>query len=162
MQRVFIGILRLAMAVAVLAGLYGQIIVIPTTADDMVQQFRPYAPYEVPYVTVAILGVACLQAAFVAVWMLLGLVRREAIFTSRTFRWIDTIIVATLVATVLAFGVTAHLAVGNVPSPGDGMEMIGALGMAAVGTCAAAAFAMLMVIIRDLVHKATDLRTAAA
>lgn len=113
-----------------------------------------------PYATVAILGVACVQATFVAVWMLLGLVRRDTIFTARAFRWIDTIIGAAGVATLLAFGVAGHLAVGNVPSPGDGMEMIGAMGGAGAG--AGVAFLMLMVIIRGLFRKAADLQAAVA
>lgn len=94
MNRLFIGILRIGLGLAVLIGLYGQIIVIPTTAHDMVEQFHPWGPYAVPYAIVAILGVLCVQVALVAVWMLLGLVRRDLIFTARAFRWIDTVTVA--------------------------------------------------------------------
>jgi hypothetical protein len=93
--------------------------------------------------------------------MLLGLVRRETIFTPRAFRWVDTIIGASLLTALLAFGIGVHLVLGNIPSPSDGMEIIGAIGMAIVGTGAALAFAMLMVIIRSLLHKATDLQSAA-
>lgn len=162
MHRLIIALLRLGLAGAVLVGLYGQIIVIPTTAYDMVQRFRPWAPYAVPYATVAILGVACVQVALVAVWMLLGLIRRDLIFTPRVFRWIDTIIAAAGVATLLAFGVAGHLAVGDIPAPGDGMQMIGAMGGAGAGACAGVAFIMLMAVIRGLFRKATDLQTLAA
>ncbi|MER7399108.1 DUF2975 domain-containing protein [Streptomyces sp. NPDC000151] len=64
----------------------GRIVVIPSTAADAadeVEQFPAYAPYAIPYVVVATLGVACVQVALVAVWGLLGMVRHGAIFTPR-------------------------------------------------------------------------------
>lgn len=162
MQRLFIGILRAGIGLAILIGLYGQIIVIPTSAADAVGQFPPYAPYAVPYIIVAILGVACVQAALAATWMLLGLVRRDAIFTARAFRWLDVITGASITATLLALGVAAHLTLADIPSPGDGMQIIAAAGGALAGAATGAAFAMLMAIIRGLFRKATGLRTATA
>ncbi|WP_051871323.1 DUF2975 domain-containing protein [Streptomyces sclerotialus] len=60
--------------------------VIPTTAADEVDRFPPYAPFAAPYVTVAIVGTACVQDALVAVLMPLTMVQRGAIFTARAFR----------------------------------------------------------------------------
>lgn len=120
--------------------------VIPTTAADEVDRFPPYAPFAAPYVTVAIVGVACVQVALAAVWMLLTMTERDAIFTPRAFRWVDIIIGSSIVATLLAIGVTGHLALAEIPSPIDGMDVIGALlaAMACVGV--GAAFAMLVVV----------------
>ncbi|MGH3379941.1 MAG: DUF2975 domain-containing protein [Actinoallomurus sp.] len=155
-------VLQLGIIAVFLAGLFGQIVVLPTTASDEVAQFPPYEPYAVPYVTVAIIGVICVQIALVAMWMLLGLVRHDALFSPRAFRWVDLIIGCSAACTVLAAGVTVHLLVADIPSPSDGMELIGAFGAAALGTGAGVAFIMLMVIMRGLLRKATQLQTEMA
>ncbi|MCG0285534.1 DUF2975 domain-containing protein [Streptomyces sp. PSAA01] len=162
MHRLFIVALRAGIVAAILAGLFGQIVVIPTTAADEVDRFPPYAPFATPYVTVAIVGVACVQIALVAVWMLLAMVRRGAIFTPMAFRWVDAIIGSAVVATLLAVGVTGHLALTDIPSPDDGMEVIGALGGAVVAVGMGVSFAMIMVIMRSLLRKATDLQSEMA
>ncbi|MBO8194182.1 DUF2975 domain-containing protein [Streptomyces oryzae] len=163
MHRLFIAALRAGIAAAILAGFFGQIVVIPTTAANEVDRFPPYAPFAAPYVTVAILGVACVQVALAATWMLLTMVRRDAIFTPRAFRWVDTIIGAAIVATLLALGVAGHLAVAEIPSPNsDGMELIGATASALMCVGAGASFVMLVVIMRGLLRKATDLQTEIA
>jgi hypothetical protein len=162
MHRLFIAALRTGIVTAILLGLFGQIVVIPTTAADEVDRFPPYAPYATPYVTVAILGVACVQVALVATWMLLDMVRRGAIFTPRAFRWVDIIIGSSVVATLLAIVVTGHLAMASIPSPDDGMEVISAFFAAIASAGVGASFAMLIVIMRGLLRKATDLQTEIA
>ncbi|MFE1175434.1 DUF2975 domain-containing protein [Streptomyces sp. NPDC058773] len=162
MHSFYITALRAGIATAISFGLFGQTVVIPTTAADEVDKFPPYAPFAVPYVTVAILGIACIQVALAAVWMLLTMVQRDALFTSRAFRWVDLIIGSSIVATLLAIGVTVHLALTDIPSPNDGMELIGALGAAVASVGVGASFAMLIVIMRSLLHKATDLQTEIA
>ncbi|MFF8833165.1 DUF2975 domain-containing protein [Streptomyces sp. NPDC015131] len=162
MPHVFIGILRAGIIAAILFGLFGQAVVIPTAAADEVDRFPPYAPFATPYVTVAILGIVCVQVALVAVWRLLSMVEVDSIFTSRAFRWVDVIIGSSLVATLLAVGVSGHLALADIPFPDDGMEALGALA-AAVGTAAVgASFVMVMVIMRGLLRKATHLQTEIA
>ncbi|MFB7915580.1 DUF2975 domain-containing protein [Streptomyces sp. NPDC056061] len=159
MNRLFISMLRAGIVAAVLVGLFGQVVVIPTTAADEVDAFPPYAPFAVPYATVAIVGVACVQVALVAVWMLLSMARRGAVFTPLAFRWVDTIIGSSVVATLLALGVTGHLALATIPSPDDDdMAVLGALGAAITSVCVGAAFAMLVSILRSLLRKATDLQ----
>ncbi|MGW7351596.1 DUF2975 domain-containing protein [Streptomyces sp. NPDC054784] len=162
MNGAVVSTLRAGVALALLAGLFGQAVVIPTTAADEVDRFPPYGPYELPYVTVAVLGVACVQVALVATWVLLGMVRRDALFTPRAFRWVDMIIGASAAATLLALGVTGHLLVADIPSPDDGMELLGALFTAAAGTGVGAGFALLVVVMRGLLHKATHLQTELA
>jgi len=159
MHRYFTPLLRAAVAMAVLVGFFGQFAVIPGMAADEVALFPPYAPFAVPYVTAAIIGVACVQVALLAVWMLLAMVQRDAMFTERAFLWVDVVIGSTVAATLLTAGVTVHLFVWDIPSPDDGMGLLGALGAAFVTTCAGASFAMLLVLMRGLLRKATDLQT---
>ncbi|XKK41445.1 DUF2975 domain-containing protein [Nocardiopsis sp. ARC36] len=159
MHRYLTLLLRAAIAMVLLLGLFGQFVVIPGAAADEVAYFPPYAPLQVPYVTVAILGVACVQVALIAVWALLGMVERDAIFDGRAFVRVDVVIGATVVATLLTAGVTVHLFVAEIPSPDDGMDLFAALGAAFVTTCAGTVFSMVLVLMRGLLRKATDLRT---
>lgn len=158
MHRLVILVLRACLLGAFVVGLFGQTVVIPTTAADEVDQFPPYAPYAAPYVAVAVVGVACVQAVLVATWMLLGMVRRGAIFTPRAFRWVDVTIVASVVATLLSLGVAGHLLLAPVPSPTDGMDLLGALGGALVCAVVGAAFALLVGVLRGLLRKAIEMR----
>ncbi|MDA3646642.1 DUF2975 domain-containing protein [Saccharopolyspora indica] len=162
MHSFIITALRIGIVGAIAAGLFGQIVVIPTTAADEVELFPPYAPLAVPYATAAIIGVACVQIVLVAAWMLLAMVQRDAIFSSRAFRWVDAIIGATLLATLVAAGVAGHLAVAEIPSPDDGMAVIGALGAATACVGVGASFAMVVVIMRNLLRKATEMKTEIA
>ena len=162
MHRTLIAVLRVGIAAALLMGLFGQLVVIPTTAADEVDLFPPYAPYAGPYVTIAILGVLCVQVGLFAVWMLLSMVERESVFTPRAFRWVDTIIGSASVATLLASGIAVHLAVAEIPSPGDGMDVEGALATAVAGVGTGAAFVMLVVVLRGLLRKATELQSEMA
>ncbi|MEU3653555.1 DUF2975 domain-containing protein [Streptomyces sp. NPDC032161] len=162
MNRLFIVALRVGIVAAIVLGLFGQIVVVPTTAADEVDRFPPYAPFAAPYVTVAIVGIACVQVALIAVWMLLAMVRRDAIFTPRAFRWVDVIIGSSALATLLAIGVAGHLALADIPAPNGNMDIISALAAAIAGVGVGAAFAMLVVIMRGLLRKATDLQTEIA
>lgn len=159
MHRFFIAVLRLGIAAVLLAGLFGQVLVIPNTAADEVENFPPYEPFAVPYATVAILGVACVQVALVAMWMLLGMIGRKAIFSPRAFRWVDVVIGSSVAATLLALGAAGHLMFASIPEPpGQDMALLGALGAAVVCVGAGAAFSMLVVILRGLLRKAADLQ----
>jgi hypothetical protein len=161
MHRLLIATLRLGIAAAILVGLFGQVVVIPAMAADEIDRFPAYEPLAAPYMTIAILGVACAQVALAAAWMLLTMVRRGALFTPAAFRWVDTVIGASSAATLLALGVSGHLAFGDVPAP-DSMTAFGNLVAAVVCVGAGAAFTMFMLVMRGLLGKATDLETEMA
>ncbi len=160
MSKFFTIVLRAGIGAVIFFGLFGQIIVIPTTLSDMEGVTYPIGPINEIYTAVGILGVACVQVALVALWMLLAMVERESIFSPRAFRWIDTIIGAALAATLLAFATAAHLTFA--PSRVDGMDTLslwlGSIVCVGVGV----AFMMLMVVMRGLLRKATNLETEMA
>ncbi|MFE7484427.1 DUF2975 domain-containing protein [Streptomyces sp. NPDC057552] len=162
MHSLLVGILRIGIAAAVLFGLFAQAVIIPTTAADEVDLFPPYEPYALPYVIASILGVACVQVALGATWMLLSMVERNAIFTRSAFRWVDMIIGAAAVATVIALAAAVHLTFDTIPSPDDGMDAEGALLAALACAAVGAAFSMLVVIMRTLLGKATEMQTELA
>ncbi|MER5934210.1 DUF2975 domain-containing protein [Streptomyces sp. NPDC002054] len=162
MHRLFIAVLRGGIATAILFGLFGQFVIIPTTAADEVDRFPPYAPYALPYTVVAIAGVACVQVVLAAAWRLLTMVERDGIFSPAAFRWVDTIIGSTIAATLLTLTVTCHLMLANIPSPEDGMELISALAAATATTGIGACLVMLIVIMRSLLRKATNMKSELA
>lgn len=151
--------LRTGVVLAIVIGLFGQIVVIPVTIADEAARFPPYERIVVPYTIMGILGVACVQAALGAVWMLLGMLRRDVILSPGAFLWVDVIIGSSLVATLLTAGVTVHLAVTDMPFENGNMEAVGTLGAAFLITAVGAAFAMLIILLRGLLRKATDLQT---
>ncbi|MFB8415187.1 DUF2975 domain-containing protein [Streptomyces albidoflavus] len=158
MHPILTTLLRAAVVVVLAVGLFGQVVVIPTTAADEAELFPPYAPYAVPYAVLAVLGVACVQVTLVAVWRLLGMARHGALFAPRAFRWVDVVIVSSVAATVLAAGVAAHLLVAEIPSPDGGMGVESALAATVTAAGAGASFAMVTVIMRSLLRKATELQ----
>lgn len=162
MPRVVVTLLRIAVVIAVLVGIYAAVIVIPTTAADDVAQYPPYAPYRVPFVTAAVLAIAGLIGALVAGWMLLSMISRDLIFTARAIRWVDVAIGCVGFASAVAAAVTVDLFVSDVPSPGDGMELIGTIMMAGFCTVLGATFTLLLVLLRHLLRKAADQRSELA
>ncbi|TQM14770.1 DUF2975 domain-containing protein [Pseudonocardia kunmingensis] len=104
----------------------------------------------VAYSAFGIAAVACVEVLLAALWVLLSMVRRDAIFDERAFRWVDVISVAGLVAAVLVAGLCAHA--GEVDDA-PGLVLIGGgIGLSGV------AFALLMVVMRGLLRSATVLR----
>jgi hypothetical protein len=102
------------------------------------------------YSALGIAAVACVEVALVALWVLLSMVRRGAIFDERAFRWVDVISVAGLVAALLVAALCAHA--GEIDDA-PGLVLIGGgIGLSGV------AFALLMVVMRGLLRTATVFR----
>jgi Protein of unknown function (DUF2975) len=156
MNRAFVIALRVFLVIIFAIGIFGQTFVIPTIATSAAQQFPEFAYLQVPYSILAILAVACIQVAIVAVWMLLSMVRAEAIFSERAFRWVDVIIGSGIVASVLALGVEIHL-LGFTGAGGPGPFIVLTGGV--IGGVAAVLF---VVVMRGLLRKATALESELA
>lgn len=73
-------------------------------------------------------------------------------------RWVDPAIGCGGFASLIAAAVTVHLMLAEIRSPGDGMEIIGAIAMS--GFCAGigTTFMLLLVLLRHLLHKAVEQR----
>lgn len=163
MNKFFIAILRLGISATFLAGLFGQIVVVPTAAADYAHVWPGFRPHETFYVTLTILGIVCVQLVLAAAWVLLGMIERDAIFNDRAFLWLDVIIGATGAATLIAVAVAGHLLFANIPEPpGQDMALLGTFGAVVLCVGAGAAFAMIVAILRGLLRKATDLQTEMA
>ncbi|GAA2271332.1 DUF2975 domain-containing protein [Glycomyces scopariae] len=159
MNAFLILMLRMALAAAFLAGLFGQARVVPNSLAEEIT--RQYNPMQVDALTTAaVLGIACVQAVLVAGWFLLGMIDRNAIFSPRAFLWVDVVIWATVAATVLTLGTAVYFTA--TARALDEMHYLGAMGSFAVCAGFGACFAMLMVIMKGLLRKATELQTEMA
>lgn len=159
MPRILVVPLQAFLAVAFLAGLYAQIVVIPVTAADQVELFPPYAPFRVPLVTAAIAFVACGQVALGGLSMLLLRASRGTVFQPSALTWANVVVGAVVAATAVTTGVFGYVTLADIPSPTDGMDIIGVwLGTAAAAAAGTTA-ALLLFAGRHLLVKAIGLRT---
>lgn len=104
-----------------------------------------------PLTVVAILVIACVQVVIVCTWHLLTMVAEDRIFTTGSLRWVDVIIAAMGVGWLLVAGVLVGLApVWDDP----GAPLVLTLLLLGSGACG-----LLMLVMRELLRQATDLRT---
>jgi hypothetical protein len=153
MNRLAVLGLRILLVLLFIAGLFPQLVVIPSAAAQ-IEKFYPDRGYlELPYTVLGILAVACGQVAIIAIWMLLSRVRRGAIFTERAFLWVDVIIWCGVVATGLVAFVEFHsLGAEDIGNPPVGIFLTGSV-------VAGAAFVLLMIVMRGLLRTATTLQS---
>lgn len=107
-------------------------------------------------VAVVVAGVLCIEAVLVATWRLLSLVRDDALFSGdhRSDLWVDVAIGAFVFGAVLAaVGAVASLVALPAPLP--------ALAFALV-TVASATLALIVVVMRRLLHLAVEQRSELA
>ena len=147
MSRLVIRALRVLLVLIALGALAGQVLIVVAVATHPDVDATDRA---VSYAVIAVAAVACLEAVLVALWVLLAMVSRDAIFHERAFRWVDVISVAGLVAALLLAALCVH--VGELDDA-PGLVLIGG-GVGIVGT----AFALLMVVMRGLLRSATVFR----
>jgi hypothetical protein len=147
MSRLVILALRVLLVLIALGALGAQVLLIVLVATHPEADLADPA---VLYVMLGVAAIACVELALGALWVLLAMVRRGAIFDERAFRWVDVIAVAGLVAAVLVAALCAHA--GELDDA-PGLVLIGGgVGMGGI------AFALLMVVMRGLLRSATTLR----
>jgi Protein of unknown function (DUF2975) len=156
MNRAFVIALRVLLVIMFASGLFGQILLIPVISGSEAALFPEFAYLQVPYSILAILAVACVELALIAVWVLLSMVRREAIFSERAFRWVDVIIGSGIAGTLLTLGVEVQmLGFTHAGGPAAVLALTG-------GVIGGTATVLLVVVMRGLLRKATALQSELA
>ena len=136
--------------VILLISLVGQIVVIPVLAAETVAQF-PEAEYlRVPGILGCVAIVLCVQVAMVCIWRLLSMVATSRVFHASAFAMVSVMIGCGAAATILFFVAFVVLSAANVMNQG----LIILLGAGFVGGLG---FSMLLVVMRGLLRKATQL-----
>ncbi len=110
MQTLALRALKPLIVVLFLGGVFGQAWIVPFMAYSIAVDV-PDIPAAILYGAAGIAAVACVQVAMVALWKLLTMVDRDAIFSRDAFRWVDLIVTSGWIASGLCFAVAAYHAV---------------------------------------------------
>lgn len=152
MNRITIVSLKALIGVLLALLLLCQVAVVPAIASQMADRIPPLAYLQWPGVIAAAVFVLCLQAALGCVWRLLTLTREGVIFNARAFRYVDVILAAIVVATVVVLG--SLVVITNAGAATPSLALLGVLGVV-VGSM----LALLVVVLRGLLRKATQLES---
>lgn len=145
MSKATIAVLRVVIAVALLGSLVVQLVIAPLLWIDLSSEALWG---RIALIGILVAGVATLQVFGICVWILLTKVRRGSIFSESSFRPVNVIIGAILVATALAWILAALLAPGGT-APGV-VALIGGAGVVLAG------MALLVVVMKALLRQAID------
>lgn len=148
MSPVVIGALRALLVLIALGALAGQVAIVVAVVLGLLE--GGVSSVAMLYAVLGVAALAALEVGLVALWVLLAMVRRGAIFDDAAFRWVRVVTVAGLVAALLVATVCVHY--GEIDDA-PGMVLIG--GGVAVG---GSAYALLMLVMRGLLANATGLR----
>ena len=115
MGRLTIHALRIVLAAGLAGSLFVQVVMVPLLAIDLDE-----APsgVRIPVIVIVLLGIVTIQVTMGCVWRLLTMVRRGTVFSHAAFRYVDVVIGAAVVASVLTFGLGVTLAPGEAVAPG--------------------------------------------
>ncbi|WP_394613209.1 DUF2975 domain-containing protein [Lentzea sp. JNUCC 0626] len=154
MSRAVVFFLQALLAFAFLCGLFAQVAVIPATAANEVENFPPYESVRVPLVVLAIVFVACLQLLAVALGGMLHRAGQGTVFESGALTWTSVAISALAAGAVVLAGLFVYVTFTDIPSPADGMEVLGLWMGSGAGTVAAIGVALLVVVGRQWLGRA--------
>lgn len=143
--------LRILLVTVFIGSLVIQAVILPLLSLEAAYELPEVSYLRIPYLILTIAIVACVQVTLVAVWALLSMVRKNAIFSDRAFRWVDVIIGAALTASVITVGILVHL-LGFVQA-GPPAVVLALFATATVGLTVA----LLVVVMRGLLRQATTL-----
>ena len=143
--------LRILLIVVFVGSLAIQAVILPLFSWEAARELPEVAYLRIPYLALTIAMVACVQAALVAVWALLGMVRKRVIFNARALRWVDVIIAAGLIGSLIAGGILIHLTVFI--NAGPPVVVLALFAVATVGLTVS----LLVVVMRGLLRQATTL-----
>jgi len=147
MRRATIISLKALIAVLLALLLICQVWFVPVYAAR-VAGMNPEAEFlMIPGDIIAVVFVACMQVVLICVWRLLSMVRESSIFSEGAFAWVDVILGAVVLATVLILGSLIGLMVLNMVPPA-------AFILGILGTVIGSGLALLVVVMRGLLHSA--------
>ena len=147
MGNLTIYILRAVIAISLIGSLVVQTVVLPLIWADLESEGAAM-PGRVAFVMILGLGVLTMQIFAVCVWRLLTLIRKDAVFSRRAFRYVDVIIGAIAAAAALTFALAVLLAPGGVAP--------GIVGLICGASCVLMGMALLVVVMRRLLVQAID------
>lgn len=139
--------LRIVLAMVLAGSLFVQAVMVPLLAVDLGDAGADLVRVRIPVIVIVILGIATIQVTVVCVWRLLTMVRRGTVFSHAAFRYVDIVIGAAAVASLLTFGLGVTLAPGEAVAPGI-VLLIGGVAVMAAG------IALIVLVLRMLLAQA--------
>jgi len=147
--------LRIVLALALAGSVFVQAVMVPLLAIDLSEDFSSdVADVRIPLIGIVLLGIVTIQVTMVCVWRLLTMVRRGTVFSHAAFRYVDVVIGATAVASLLMFALGVVLAPGEAVAPGI-VLLIGGAAVLIAGV------ALVVVVLRMLLAQAVARDTEA-
>lgn len=158
MSKIVTIVLRVLIVLFFLITLLGQFFVIPGVINDIRQWAPEFGHLAIPYGGAAFLALICVEVVLAAIWILLGMVRSDVVFTERAFRWVNVIIWATWIAVGMTLIPLLTMLFDSSGTAGSPPAFLFVLLAFFGGT----AFALLMTVMRALLRQATDARAELA
>ncbi|GEA86792.1 DUF2975 domain-containing protein [Cellulomonas cellasea] len=155
MGRMAVLALRVVIVLMFAAMLVLQAAMLPLLSVDPGGEVGELTHLRWPIVVICFLAVAMVEVALVCLWRLLTMVRRDTVFSTAAFRYVDVVIGAAVVGSVLALALGVLLAPGEAVAPG----IVLLIGVGAVGGLG---IALLVLVMRALLAKAVALDTTAS
>lgn len=145
MEKLTIGVLKAVIALSLLGSLAVQCVLLPVIWIDMAQS-EVLLWGRITLIAIFGLGVLTMQVFAVCVWRLLTLVRKGAVFSAKSFRYVNLMIGAFACASALTFLLAVVLAPGDVAP--------GLIGLICGVSLVLAGIALLVVVMRRLLIQA--------
>lgn len=111
MGRIAVVALRVVLAMLIAGSVFVLAVMVPLLAADL-REIEGDVPYY-PILVITILGVVSAQVVLVCVWRLVTMVRDSTVFSNAAFRYVDIVIGAFVVASLLVFSFAVLLAPGE-------------------------------------------------
>jgi hypothetical protein len=151
MNQLTTAVLRMLLVAMIALLLVAQVFALPATASSWAQQFPDLAWLRVPGLFVAIAFIVCVQVVLACLWRMLGFIRSDGPFSSRSLRYITVVVVFIVIADLLIGVALVLLAAAHAANPS--VLLLGCFGMV-VG----AGLALLVVVLRELLRRALELQ----
>lgn len=151
MSRLVIDVLRVMFVGAIILILVVQAVFLPWLSGVMARDLPAEAHMRWPILTLAILGLLCVQVVIVCTVRLLGFARADRVFSTDTLRWVNGIISAFLGGSVVCLATIFYQSATVGGPPLWGLLLI-------CGVLAGVGLALLMIVMRTLLLRATALK----
>lgn len=139
---------RIVLAMVLVGSVVVQVVMVPLMAVDL-DELRPdYAHLRIPLIVIAVLAVLTIEVTCVSVWQLVTMARRGTVCSPpAAFRYVNIILVAIAVASMLTISLGVLLAPSEAVAPGM-VLLIGGAGVLIAGV------ALIVLVLRTLLAQA--------
>lgn len=128
-----------------------QIVALPASAATWARLYPEFAALQAPALVIAVAFILCVQVVLVCIWRLLRLIDGDVPFSAKSFRYIDVIIAAIVIADLLILTALILLTAAGAGNPS--VLLLGSFGVV-VG----AGLALLVAVLRGLLAQALELQ----